>query len=169
MAPPHPSSPFQRRTNPVGVSPLVDFFTDRVAVYVYRRREGLEFLQLRRAEGGYEGTWQIVYGGIQEGETALKAARRELLEETGNKPVKVWQVETLEQFFSVPNDRIEILPVFAVELAPDAEVKLNEEHDDFRWMPVEQLDLTWRSQRETVKVLLEQLERGGPALELLTY
>ena len=84
---------------------MADIRADAVAVYVYRKAlSGLEFLQLQRSEstGEYAHSWQICYGGIQPGETAVQAARRELSEETGLVPIRMFQADTLESFYFRP-------------------------------------------------------------------
>jgi ADP-ribose pyrophosphatase len=54
--------------------------------------------QYRHPVGGY--TWELPAGGVEEGETALAAAKRELLEESGF-TAKAWV--TLGKTISLPN------------------------------------------------------------------
>lgn len=144
---------------------MPDIRADGVAVYVYRRTPLLEFLQIRRSAktGEYQGSWQTVYGGVEPGETAVQAALRELHEETALTPISMWQVEYLESFYFMPHDYVLVMPVFAVEVARDAQVHLNEEHDDARWVPEARIDnaFMWRTQREALKYLLEALRASG--------
>jgi dATP pyrophosphohydrolase len=144
---------------------------DGIAVYVYRRTPLLEFLQVRRSKiaGEYEGTWQTIYGGIHDGETATQAALRELKEETGLVPTEMWQVEYLESFYFRPKDYVVLMPVFAVEVPRDAEVKLNDEHDDFRWVQEAVLDsfFMWRTQREALRILIEAFRDPGQSRKFL--
>ncbi len=57
---------------------------DAVAVLVLRGAgENAQVLLLRRSRGAFAGAWTFVMGGIEDGEEATVAARRELLEETG--------------------------------------------------------------------------------------
>ena len=144
---------------------MPDIRADGVAVYVYRRTPLLEFLQLRRSAktGEYQHSWQTVYGGVQAGETAVEAAVRELREETGLVPAAMWQVEYLESFYFMPHDYVLVMPVFGVEVGRDAAVVLNEEHDEFRWVTEGMIEthFMWRTQREALKYLLEELRREG--------
>ena len=145
---------------------------DAIAVYVYRRTPLLEFLQVRRSAvaGEYEGSWQTIYGGIHPGETATQAALRELKEETGLTPIRMWQVEYLETFYFRPKDYVVMMPVFAVEVPREAQVTLNEEHDNVRWVQEAVVDnfFMWRSQREALHILLEALRDSSPAREFLS-
>jgi dATP pyrophosphohydrolase len=146
---------------------MPDVRADGVAVYVYRRTPLVEFLQVRRSAntGEYQHSWQTVYGGVNAGETAVQAALRELREETSLKPVAMWQVEYLESFYFMPHDYVLVMPVFAVEVARDAVPVLNEEHDDFRWINEGMIEthFMWRTQREAVRYLMEELQRASGA------
>ena len=152
---------------------------DGVAVYVYRRTEaslasGLEFLQIHRSvsTGEYQQSWQVVYGGIEAGETALQAALREMHEEIGITPVwisSMFQVEYVETFYFRPHDYILMMPVWAVELEPNAPITLNHEHDGYRWVKAAgvQRDFMWRTQREALRVIINEIYKPGPARHFL--
>ena len=147
--------------------------SNRIAVYVYRKTPaGPEFLQLLRAgdQGEYGGLWSIVYGGIKSGETAVKAALRELREETGLKPIAFHQVEFLEMFYHRGRDRVNVLPVFAAAAPRNHKVVLNDEHAEFRWVPLADADKSfiWRVQRQAVAIITEDIiSARSPALDLL--
>ena len=60
-----------------------DSRADAVAVVVLRLAgPEAEVLLLRRSRGVFAGAWTFVMGGVEEGERATDAARRELFEET---------------------------------------------------------------------------------------
>lgn len=107
-----------------------------IDVYPYRLNEGrTEFLLLHRAPEVYcAGQWRMVGGKVERDETAWQAGLRELFEETGCRPVRFWSVPSLNHFYDPSRNRIMLIPVFAAELAPDAAVKLNEEHDQWCWV-----------------------------------
>ncbi|MBI4581950.1 MAG: NUDIX domain-containing protein [Planctomycetes bacterium] len=144
---------------------------DMMCVYVFRHREhGPEFLLLRRAAGDYMGgTWQPVYGGIREGETAWQAALREMREETGLVPSRLYQANSVDSFYTAGNDTVYHCPVFAAEVPGDAEVALNAEHDEFDWVHVDDVaaQLIWPGQRRAVAEIVQEIIRGGPAQQFL--
>lgn len=76
----------------------------QVLVYPLKTTDcGWEYLLLRRiaSRGGF---WQGVTGGLEEGEDLVKAAERELLEETGLVPSTL---EQIDYSYSFPKKRFE--------------------------------------------------------------
>ena len=145
---------------------------NRIAVYVFRLgKTEPEFLQLYRSatSGEYAGSWQVVYGGIKNGETAIAAAQRELTEETGLVPEKMHQVEYLEGFYHRAKDRVTLLPVFAVQVSQKAKIKLDDEHDSYRWIPLSKVgeSFVWRVQRTAIEIIVEDILGGSPGREML--
>ena len=146
---------------------------DLVAVYVYRRTSlgGMEFLQLRRtAQDSCGNSWAVVYGGVEVGETAVQAALRELHEETGLSPCFLQQVEYLESFYLRSEDRVVVTPVFVAEVDAGAVVVVDGEHEEHRWVPSAQVPecFMWRTQRECIAIIEEQLRNPGAAAAFLT-
>ena len=114
-----------------------------VAVYA-RKGERVLVIEHRRLK-----TWLPIGGELEVGETPLEAARRELREETG-----------LEGSFRPLADALDGVPVgligyeehqagskglhmnfvFLAEVAPDAEVKPNDEFGAWRWVTRAELE-----------------------------
>ena len=109
-----------------------------VDVYVLRETgSGLECLVLRRAAGGRcPGSWETVHGHIEPGERPPEAAARELTEETGLVPARVYNVSRVESFYQHRIDEVALVPVFAVFVGLDAVVRLGPEHDRYEWIAV---------------------------------
>ena len=72
-----------------------------IDTYVYRTTSaGLLFLVLKRAKTKmYEHIWQGVAGKIEDGETSWEAATRELKEETGLAPLKIFVADHVSKFY----------------------------------------------------------------------
>ena len=127
-----------------------------VDCYVYRQtNDGLKFLLMKRNLNKiYEHLWQGVAGKIEDGETAPEAAIRELKEETGFDPVKVFVADHVSRFYEVHGDRINLVPVFGIEVNSD-EVILSEEHIDFKWVTIEEAlnTLVWNGQKKGIQTV----------------
>lgn len=136
-----------------------------IDVYVYRRSEqGIEFLLLHRAPKKiYAGSWRMVGGKVEQGETHAQAALREVQEETGRAPVAFWCVPSCNVFHEWQADQTHVIPVFAAELAEDP--VLNPEHDAFLWCGMEEAvrHLAWPEQQRLVRLVAELLLRPRPA------
>lgn len=121
-------------------------------------KKDIEFLLLKRAEDqSYPGIWQMVSGKIKENERAYESAVRELNEETGLKPGKVWSVPTVNSFYSSKLDTINLIPVFAIKVEDQSDVKISYEHNEFKWVSLEETQnlLAWEGQRKAVRLIEE--------------
>jgi 8-oxo-dGTP pyrophosphatase MutT (NUDIX family) len=108
-----------------------------VDIYVLRGEEAaLQCLVLRRAAGGRcPGSWETVHGHIEAGERPAEAAARELDEETGLIPVRLYNASRVESFYQHRTDEVALVPVFAAFVTHQAPVRLGPEHDRFEWLP----------------------------------
>lgn len=108
-----------------------------IDVIVFRPvQRGWQVLVLRRASNvRCPGSWEMVHGKVNEGESLPNAARRELFEETGLKPERLLSV-TMHPFYLVPSDTVQLAAVFAAVVAPDAPVVRGDEHDKHGWVTV---------------------------------
>ena len=107
-----------------------------VDLYVLRGAgPSLEFLVLRRGpKGRCPGSWETVHGHIEPGETPPEAARRELAEETGLAPDRLYNLSRVETFYQHRLDEVALVPVFAAFVAQDSTVVTGAEHDRFEWL-----------------------------------
>jgi len=128
-----------------------------IDLYVYRK-EGprLSFLLLKRAgEKVYAGQWRMIGGKVKRGEISWRAALREMREETGLSPNLFWSVPTLNHFYEASRDHIHLIPVFAAQVGQDAEPVLNDEHNMYEWVDVDEAvsRLAWPEQKRIVKCI----------------
>lgn len=127
-----------------------------ISAYVIRQTAaGPRYLLIRRCGQYLPGTWQMVSGGIEEGETADSAALREIEEETGLIPSALYSADAVETFYMQSHDKITCVPVFVacVEDTEDTIVQLSpREHDAFEWLPFEEARerLVWSEQKRVI-------------------
>jgi dATP pyrophosphohydrolase len=145
-----------------------------VDVYPVRVKLGsLQLLMLRRAPGGRcPGSQEAVHGHIEAGEQPADAARRELREETGLTPVRLYNLSRVELFYQAALDEVALVPVFVAVVAEGAECVRGVEHDAAEWVDFSEARrrLTWpRSVRalEDIERLLPGGEAGAVADVLL--
>ncbi len=137
---------------------------DAVAVAVLRGAgDDAQVLLLRRARGAFAGAWTFVMGGIEAGERATEAARRELAEETGLSATGFYTAGELDAFYDPVRDRVVHVPFFVARVV-QADVRLEDDvHDDHRWVSFAQAEdlLTFSSQRR----VLDEIRRAFVARE----
>ena len=110
-----------------------------IAAYILKKeKEQTQYLLLRRSGKKLHGNWQMVSGGIEKGETAPQAAIREIQEETGLTPHRLYSADTLEIFYEVSKNGIIFVPVFVAFIDIDQTIRLSpSEHDAYQWLPFE--------------------------------
>lgn len=140
---------------------MTDIKVRVVDCYVYRHTdEGVQFLLMKRNQNKiYEHLWQGVAGKIESGETASKAAIRELKEETGLDPVNMFVADHVSRFYETHGDRINLVPVFGIEVDSE-EVILSEEHIDFKWVSIDDAlnTLIWNGQKKGIQTVYDMVK-----------
>lgn len=142
-----------------------------IECYVARKyKAGFKFLLLKRIEGDnlYPGIWQIITGKIEKKEKAFETALREVKEESGLIPSRLFVLPHTTTFYSPRTDAISLVPLF-VCLVKDDNVKLSNEHSDFIWLNAKKASqmLYFKSQKENVK-FIEQSLRTKERLKTFT-
>ncbi len=135
-----------------------------VDVYVLRGAgPALECLVLRRAAGGRcPGSWEAVHGHIEADERPAEAALRELLEETGLTPLRLYNLSRMESFYLHRSDEAALVPVFAAFVPEDATVRLGPEHDHSEWLApaAARGRFAWPREGRALEDILALLGRG---------
>jgi len=137
-----------------------------VEVYLFRRRgRRVELLILKRSPHRrvLPGVWQPVTGKTNYRERPIRAAAREVLEETGLSPRRWWMLETLTVYFDGAANAVKALPLFAAEIGPRERPTLSSEHDDFRFVTAREAGrrFLWESQRRALEALKREVLGGG--------
>ncbi|KAB2924299.1 MAG: NUDIX pyrophosphatase [Bacteroidetes bacterium] len=125
------------------------------------------YLMLRRSKNEtlYPDQWQIVTGSIETGETAVNAALREVREETGYTPQRMWVVPHVNTFFSARQDVMHHTAVFAMQVPAGSDPVLSEEHDEFGWFTLEEAKklCVWPGQSAALDIVHTYIVSGARA------
>jgi len=141
---------------------LVDIYVLRPAAV-----DGWQVLALRRAPGGRSpGAWETVHGHLEPGESPVAGALRELREETGLEPARLYNASRLEAFYRHASDEVALAPVFAAVVEEGSSATLSDEHDRAEWLsPGEATGrFCWPRERRSLADVLELLAGGDAGL-----
>lgn len=128
---------------------------------VRQEADGWKFLLVKRAKSEtYPGLWGFVTGGREGKETVPQLAIRELAEETGLTPERLWASEYCMQFYEPTVDKIWILPIIVAVVSPSAEVKLCHENSEYRWVEAKEgVELVvWQNLKKAMVDLGQELD-----------
>ena len=139
-----------------------------VECFLFRKRKGkIEYLMLKRSNKVvFPGMWQCVVGTLDPGEEILKGMKRELKEETGLKPGKMWWLESSAVAYRPKMDRLLPVAFFAAEVGAGEKVKLSDEHVAYKWVPflTALRMLRWRTQKIAIAEADQAIVRGDKKL-----
>ncbi len=147
---------------------MTDIRVDFIDAYLLRPGgSGLEVLVLRRAAGGRSpGSWETVHGHIEPGETPVQAALRELREETGLEPARLYNVSRVEAFYRHQTNEVVLIPVFAGVVDARAAARHSAEHDRAEWLAPSEASarFAWPRERRALDDVLSILRSGDAGL-----
>src|SRR5665213_153770 len=171
-----PYSDQETRSNSIISRALVDPMTrievGVVDVYlVDPQLEPWRVLALHRAPGTSRGgTWEAVHGKIEPEEVAQDAALREVLEETGLTPQRLYNV-TVHSFYLHKTARIEVAVVFCAFVDSGSTVRIGPEHSEYVWLNIDDAParFTWPRAGQSLSEIKKLLGSGdaGPAEDVL--
>jgi dATP pyrophosphohydrolase len=132
---------------------------------------GWRVLLLERAVGARSpGAWEVVHGRIEAGETPAAAGVRELEEETGLGPDRLYSISS-HPFYVASLDTVLVAITFAAFVDAGKPVRLGPEHARAEWLPfaVAAGRATWPRAEEHLRWIAKLLQDGsaGPAEDVL--
>jgi dATP pyrophosphohydrolase len=132
-------------------------------IIFYKFKDSYKYLMMQRNDdrGGF---WQPVTGGVEDGESILEAAKREVSEEAGYKNSELKRVIDLDYSFQfkLKNKDFWITEyVFAAEASHPDFIRLEKEHQKVVWSTFDEAMklLEWDTNKETLKKLHDLLKK----------
>lgn len=119
------------------------------------------FLLLQCPENkSHKSYWQPVTGGIEDGEDALDASLREVLEETGIRFEKGDLVKLIDRF-RVYKDETQLNKTVFLVKTSDLKVVISDEHIDYQWASPDKVPglLLWGSNIRTFQTVTEYISQ----------
>ncbi len=152
---------------------MPQILTNYIELHICRKTiEGNKFLLLKRSDKSkiYPGIWQMITGTIEQNEHTKDTLLRELIEETGLKPVKIYSIPRVNTFYLTISDNICMSPVF-LAIVDKEEIRISGEHSEYKWADYKQACeiIHWQNQVESLEIIKRYLDNDklfGKLLEI---
>ena len=127
--------------------------------------DAARILLLRRAGPIAGGAWGFITGGVESGETAPAAARREIAEETGIHIADLLTSGLTETFYFAPDNAIDLMPIFVALLPSQPPITLDHGSDDYRWCNLSEAQdlMSFAGQRRALTDIWHDFVHRSPA------
>lgn len=137
---------------------------DLVDTWIFRTgADGTDVLLIHRSAGRpLPGLWQGVSGRVEPDERIAAAALREVVEETGFGPEAIeafYDLDLVNVFHWPASDGVVLSAIFAIRVGAGAEPTLSNEHDSWRWTPIDEAyrEVIWPGYREALARIRDDL------------
>ena len=154
------------------LQPMTSIEVGTVDVFVVRPLpDGWRVLALQRGrETRCPTAWEPVHGHIEPGETPEQAALREMREEAGLAPDRLYVVR-VAPFYLRRTRTLQLAVVFAAFVDGDADVTIGEEHQQYEWLSVDDAlaRFAFPGERASLREIVELLSTGdaGPVDDVM--
>jgi len=137
-----------------------------ISVFLLRPNgKSYDVLLGRRAPDKYMGgTWQLITGAIEPGETAWQAVLRETREETDLRVTELFRLSTLTHFYHPDLDALFFGMMFCGFVELGAVERLNAEHTALQWVSFDEARrrLIWAADFTALDEVQNQIVHDGP-------
>ncbi len=138
-----------------------------VGAIIFKKENNLiKYLLLHYPRGSRRGKpyWDFPKGHIEKGETEGKTMRREIIEETGIKDIKIIPKfrEVIKYFFKWKEKTIFKIVVFYLVETAEERINISTEHMGYKWLKYEEAlkQLTFDNAKEILKKANEFLSKS---------
>jgi type II secretory ATPase GspE/PulE/Tfp pilus assembly ATPase PilB-like protein/8-oxo-dGTP pyrophosphatase MutT (NUDIX family) len=169
-----PASPASELSSPPPryIGGVTEIAAGTIDAYVIRPlRAGWQVLVLQRAfDTRCSGAWEAVHGRLEPGERPEDGALREIREETGLDPARLYVI-TVQPYYLKVTGTVQLAVVFAAFVSEPAAVTLGPEHQRFEWLDVDAAlaRFAWPRERVALDEIVSLLREGdaGPVEDVL--
>ena len=131
----------------------------QIEVFCFKKQDNdIFYLLLKRipTRGDF---WQPITGGNEEGESLIDTVLREIYEETGIKN-SLRIIETGFSFKFNDNGRDHEEFCFGVEVDPNIEIVISEEHNEYRWLDKQSAMklLVWENNKKSLEIISSMIQ-----------
>lgn len=107
-------------------------FEKSCGAVIFRRENDIEYLLILNKKGDAKGHWGFPKGHVEEGETEIQTAKREILEETGLNPEFISGFRALSQYSPLPDISKDAVYFLAEDKGEKIKIQKSE-LADYKW------------------------------------
>jgi 8-oxo-dGTP pyrophosphatase MutT (NUDIX family) len=165
-------SPSQRSPAVHYIGGVTEIAAGTVDAYVIRPlHTGWQVLVLQRSpDTRCPGAWETVHGRLEPREQPEDGALREIHEETGLEPERLYVI-TVQPYYLKPTSTVQLAVVFAAFVREPANVVLGPEHQRYEWLDIDdaRIRFAWPRERAALDEIVALLSGGdaGPVEDVL--